>query len=216
MGRKSVGPSSRSGHSSGVDQAGAGRDAGLRRTACRETSDPANAQERGRRVRRNSAARLDRKRSGHQEGPAARAGVSPIAVAHQAGSVVTVENFARHPHDATVARHGHPPGDRGQRRSLDAGERPEERNDRVRLLVRKPLAGGAGHVAGLPHGPGGRPSIQRAGGRNARSPARQKRCRPTGSHRPAWLSGPQGGRGFNPGARQGRPGPRRQAAVRRG
>ena len=38
---------------------------------------------------------------------------------------------------------------------------------------------------------------------------------PAGSHRPAWLSGPQGGRGADPVARPGRPGPRAGAAGRR-
>ena len=61
-----------------------------------------------------------------------------------------------------------------------------------------------------------RPLLQRAGQRNARSPARRERRRPAGSHRSAWLSGPQGGRGLDPGARQGRPGPRAEAAGRRG
>ena len=40
------------------------------------------------------------------------------------------------------------------------------------------------------------------------SPARPKRRQSAGSHRSAWLSGPQGRRGLDPVARQGRPGPR--------
>ena len=218
MGRRPVGAAARSGRPPGVGAVRAGRDAGLRGTARRGAGDSAVAQERRGPIRRDAATRLDRHRPGLEEGPATRAVLPPVAAAHEAGGYLPVEDLARHPDDATAHRHRRPPRPRHQRARLDARERPEERDDRVRQLAGRPVAGGAGHAPGVPHAAVGGSLLQRAGRRNARPQGRAARPEPegpAGSHRPTRLSGPQGRRGRDPGARQGRPGPRAEAARRR-
>ncbi len=95
---------------------------------------------------------------------------------------------------------------------MDVGRCPQGRDDRVRLVVRRALAGGAEDAPGIPHPAGRLPVLRRPGGGDARTAARPECPGSAGSHRSAWLSGQAGRRGARPFARQGEPRPRRGLA----
>ena len=72
---------------------------------------------------------------------------------------------------------------------------PRGRDDRLRLLVRRALAGGAAHAAGLPHPARRRRFFGVADDDTLEALLAESASRPAGSHRPARLSGAPGGRG---------------------
>ena len=71
-----------------------------------------------------------------REGPAAGPGLSRRRKTSKSRCSGGTGRRRRHPHDGTAPRHRRPARPRHQRRALDAGRRPEGRDDRLRLLVR--------------------------------------------------------------------------------
>ena len=209
--RRPTGP----GDPSAVDRLGAAEHARPGRRPRRGAGHPADAQGRTARAWRDPAARQGGHGAGRQPGQAADPDVSAEAEVGAGRRGEAVGGLAGHPDDATAARHGRAAGAGHERRPVDAGRCPEGRDDRVRLVVCTALAGGAEDAPGIPH-PAGRASVlRRARGGDARTAAGPERPGPAGSHRPAWLSGPPGGRGARLVDRPGEPGQRRGAAEGR-
>ena len=196
MGRGQSSSRPRPGPPSGLDQVRAGGNARLRRRAGRGAGDPADAQDRPSpsTARRcgptGSCTTRARRRPGCSSRPirAAQASTRPCRTSRWKASPDT--RMMELLHDTGVRLGLVTNGDHWM--LVDA---PKNETTGFASWYAHALARGADHAAGLPHPARCRPVLRRAGGRDARSAARQERRRPAGSHRPAWLSGPPGGRG---------------------